>query len=273
MRAQIFCEPTLTTKIALGLEYNGAGFHGWQRQAAHANTASVQGALEAALAEIAGAPVSVIAAGRTDTGVHAALQVVHFSPPVERPLSAWVRGVNAFLPQGVAVRWAHPVHEEFHARFSAISRRYTYWLADQPTRPGLLHGRVGWTHLALDAAEMHCAAQALVGTHDFSAFRSSECQAKSPIKVMHSISVRRIGTRIRIDLHANAFLHHMVRNLVGALVAVGAQKVPSAQIGLLLHARDRTQAPATFSADGLYLCGVEYPAQFSIPESFVDTAP
>jgi tRNA pseudouridine38-40 synthase len=260
--------------IALGLEYDGRSFCGWQRQTENGDLRpSVQATLEAALAEIAQKPVSAIAAGRTDAGVHASLQVVHFAPGVSRPLSAWVRGVNAHLPDAVAVRWAHETSEKFHARFSAVSRRYVYWLLDRDARPGLHAGRVGWTHLAMDVSGMHDAAQALVGTHDFSSFRASECQAKTPIKTLHSVRVTRAGAFVRVDIHANAFLHHMVRNIVGALVYVGAHKIPTAQFATLLAQRNRALAPPTFSADGLYLSGIEYPAAFGLPESFVEPMP
>jgi tRNA pseudouridine38-40 synthase len=258
--------------IALGLEYDGAPWCGWQTQAAGIPT--VQASLETALKEIAdGRATPVTAAGRTDTGVHAALQIVHFEPKVVRPLSAWVRGVNVHLHQSIAVRWAVEVDANFHARFSAISRRYTYWLLDRDARPGLHAGRVGWTHLAMNGEAMHEAAQHLVGTHDFSAFRAAACQAKSPIKTMHALSVKRVGDFIRVDAHANAFLHHMIRNIMGALVYVGAGKIPAAQIGHILKQIDRKNAPPTFAPDGLYLCGIEYPPEFALPESYVETTP
>ncbi len=258
--------------IALGLEYDGAPWYGWQTQAVGIPT--VQAQLETALAKISdGGAAPVTAAGRTDTGVHAALQVVHFQPKVVRPLTAWVRGVNSHLHESIAVRWAVEVGDDFHARFSAVSRRYTYWLIDRDARPGLNAGRVGWTHLPMNVEAMHDGAQALVGTHDFSAFRAAQCQAKSPVKTMHAISVKRVGDYIRIDVHANAFLHHMVRNIVGALVYIGAGKIPAAQIKHFLDNIDRKNVPPTFAPDGLYLCGIEYPPQFALPESYVDTSP
>lgn len=262
----------LAGMIVLGLEYCGAAYCGWQRQAVPgvADRSTIQGVLESALSAIADAPISVIAAGRTDAGVHAALQVVHFESKANRPLSAWVRGVNAHLPSDVAVRWAVEMPEDFHARFSALSRHYTYWLVDSPARPGLLAQRIGWFHLPLDVSCMREAAQCLVGEHDFSSFRSSECQAKSPVKHMYAVDVTRVGAHIRIRFHADAFLHHMVRNIVGALVYIGACKVPPSQMRAWLQARDRRQLPPTFSAAGLYLCGIEYPARFSLPERVVD---
>jgi tRNA pseudouridine38-40 synthase len=259
-------------KIALGLDYHGAAYLGWQRQAPHGarDATTVQGQLEHALSCVADAPIEVTAAGRTDTGVHAALQIVHLETSVSRPLSAWVRGANTHLPHDVSVRWSAEVPDEFHARFSAVSRQYVYWLVDHAARPGLLAQRVGWFHLPLDAHAMHEAAQHLVGEHDFTSFRASECQSKSPVKMMHAIRVARVGDKIRIDVHANAFLHHMVRNIVGALVYVGAQKVPTPQMREWLLARNRAALPPTFSAAGLYLAGMEYPAQFALPEQFVD---
>ena len=200
-------------RIALGLEYCGSNFRGWQSQA---GGRTVQDALQSALGAIAGEPVSVICAGRTDAGVHASQQVVHFEAPVARPLTAWVRGVNSHLPEGVAVRWAQPVADEFHARFSARGRRYRYLLLNRPQRPALWHGRVGWFHWPLDLALMQDAAGRLLGEHDFSAFRAAECQAKSPIKTLVRADVRQQGSLFIFVFEASAFLHHMVRNLVGS---------------------------------------------------------
>jgi tRNA pseudouridine38-40 synthase len=272
LRARFFIGVTVLNEpcIALGIEYDGRPYFGWQRQA---SGPTVQAALEAALSVVADGPIGVIAAGRTDTGVHAALQVAHFAPQVHRPLTAWVRGVNAHVPETIAVRWAHVVAPSFHARFSAVSRRYTYWLIDRPTRPGLHTGRVGWSHRPLDVSLMHRAAQALCGTHDFSSFRAAECQAKTPVKTVYRANVQRVGEYIRFDIHANAFLHHMVRNIVGALVYVGDGRLPAAQLAALLAARNRATAPPTFAADGLYLCGIEYPPEYDLPESTVETYP
>lgn len=240
---------------ALTLEYCGLGFSGWQVQP---EQPSVQQALEQAIAAIAGHPVRVTAAGRTDTGVHATSQVVHFDTGTERRQNAWLRGVNAFLPQSVAVLEAQAVSEQFHARFSARSRRYRYVLLNRAARPGVLAGRIGWYHAPLDCARMQQAAQFLLGEHDFSSFRAAECQARSPIKQMHSIDIRREGDVLILDLHANAFLHHMVRNVVGCLVHVGKGRYPPDWLAGVLAARDRTHAAPTFMADGLYLTGVEY---------------
>lgn len=255
---------------ALGLDYCGTRYFGWQRQA---SGETVQAKLEAALSEVAQAPVSVIAAGRTDTGVHASLQIVHFDAPVVRPASAWVRGSARYLPADIAVRWAVPVAAGFHARFSARSRRYCYLLANTTQRPGLLAGRVGWTHWPLDFARIEAALPALIGRHDFTSFRAAECQAKSPVKTVHSAQVERRGTLLRFDFHADAFLHHMIRNIIGALVYIGNGREPVDWLAQLLAARDRAAAAPTFAPDGLYLCGIEYDPEHCLPEDYVDPLP
>jgi tRNA pseudouridine38-40 synthase len=249
-------------RIALGLEYDGTAFSGWQSQP-QGNT--VQDALEAALAQIAGAPVRVACAGRTDAGVHAAAQVVHFDAPIERPPGAWVRGTNAHLPGSVAVRWIREVPEAFHARFSAIARGYRYVLYNHAVRPALLHGRVGWFHLPLDLDALRAAAAHLAGEHDFSAFRAAECQAKSPVKTLRRVEVSRQGDCFIFEFEANAFLHHMVRNMVGALVYVGKGKHAPEWIAELLQGRDRSRAAPTFSPAGLYLHGIEYDPRWQLP--------
>jgi len=249
-------------RVALGVEYDGSAFHGWQKQPAGV---TVQDALEAALQQIAGVVVPVVCAGRTDAGVHATGPVVHFDAPVERPLTAWVRGVNSFLPPTVAVRWAHPVADDFHARFSAYGRRYRYLLINRAQRTGLWHGRAGWYHHPLDVAPMQQAASLLLGEHDFSAFRAADCQAKSPRKTMRQAIVRRRGELIVFDFEAGAFLQHMVRNLVGSLVYVGQGKHPAAWMGELLAARERRLAAPTFAAAGLYLVGVSYEPHWGLP--------
>lgn len=250
-------------RIALGLEYCGTGFRGWQSQA---QGKTVQDALEFALQSIAGRKIGVVCAGRTDAGVHASQQVVHFDAPVERPLTAWVRGVNSHLPDGVAVRWAQPVSDEFHARFSARGRRYRYLLLNRPQRPGLWQGRVGWFHGALDLALMQDAAGRLLGEHDFSAFRAAECQAKTPIKTLSRAEVRQCGSMFVFDFEATAFLHHMVRNLVGTLVYIGKGAQPTGWVDELLLARDRKLAAPTFSPDGLYFRGPLYEPQWALPD-------
>ena len=257
-----------TVRFALGLEYDGRGFCGWQSQA---NGLGVQDALERALSTIADAGIRVVCAGRTDTGVHASAQVVHFDTWANRPIEAWVRGANATLPHGVVVLWAKPVAEEFHARFSARARRYRYILLNRPQRPGLLNHRVGWYHHTLDENLMRQAANYLIGEHDFSAFRAAECQAKSPVRVLHSLDISRDGDLLYFEFAANAFLHHMIRNILGALVVVGTARQPPQWVADLLTKRDRTQSAATFPADGLYLSGVDYDASWNLPVSAGNT--
>ncbi|MCL2525397.1 MAG: tRNA pseudouridine(38-40) synthase TruA [Betaproteobacteria bacterium] len=254
-------------RIALGLEYCGSAFRGWQSQA---GGGTVQDALEAALAAIAGQKVSTHCAGRTDAGVHATQQVAHFEAPVERPLGAWIRGVNTHLPEGVAVRWAQPVSDEFHARFSACGRRYRYLLLNRPQRPGLWQGRVGWFHLPLDLAAMQAACALLPGEHDFSAFRAAGCQAKSPVKLLREAAVRRSGGLFVFDFEASAFLHHMVRNLVGTLVQIGKGAQPPDWVATLLQMKDRRLAAPTFSPAGLYFRGPVYEPHWGLPDAADD---
>jgi len=249
-------------RLALCVEYNGVAFHGWQSQN-HGNT--VQDFLEVALGKIAAARITVVCAGRTDAGVHALVQMVHFDTASLRPMNAWVRGTNSHLPDSIAVRWAQEVDARFHARFSAFARSYRYVLYNAPVRPALDAGRVGWFHAPLSVDAMQAAAQSLVGEHDFTSFRGAQCQARSPVRTLHSAQVRRHGDFVVFDFRANAFLHHMVRNLVGALVYVGKGKNPPAWIGHLLSSRDRTLAAPTFPAAGLYLAGVEYEPRWRLP--------
>jgi tRNA pseudouridine38-40 synthase len=226
----------------------------------------VQDVLEVGLAAIAGHAVSVMAAGRTDRGVHAKAQVAHFDTDVQRPESAWVRGVNAFLPESIAVLWSRPVDPEFHARFSALSRTYRYRLLNRPVRPALEARHTGWYHAPLDIDAMRTAARALVGEHDFSAFRAAECQAKTPVRTVHSITIDRHEDEIHLLIRANAFLHHMVRNIVGSLVYVGSSRQRPEWIGELLQMRDRTRAAPTFMPEGLYLERVDYEAKWGLPQ-------
>jgi len=251
-------------RIVVGLEYCGVGFCGWQSQP---QGCGVQDALEAAVSAIAGEKTSVTAAGRTDTGVHAAFQVAHFDAPATRPLTAWVRGVNSHLPAGVAVLWAREVGDDFHARFVATQRGYRYVLLNHPVRPGLSHGLIGWHHRPLDADAMNLAAAQLIGQHDFSAFRAAECQAKSPVKELRLAHIERRGDYLLCDFRADGFLHHMVRNLMGSLIQVGAGVQPAEWVREILHSRDRTLAAPTFDAAGLYLTHIRYPAHFALPES------
>lgn len=250
-------------RVALGIEYCGTAFRGWQSQA---GGGTVQDALEAALREIAGEPVGLLCAGRTDAGVHATHQVAHFETEVERPVTAWVRGVNSHLPEGVAVRWAQPVDDEFHARFSARGRRYRYLLLNRPQRPGLWHGRVGWFHWPLELTAMQDACGRLLGEHDFSAFRAAGCQAKSPVKTMTRAEVRQCGNLFVFDFEASAFLHHMVRNLVGTLVYIGKGERTPGWIDELFQMQDRKLAAPTFSPDGLYFRGPIYEPHWGLPD-------
>jgi len=249
-------------RIALALEYDGSRFLGWQTQP---GGGTVQDALEAALATIAGEPIDVTCAGRTDRGVHALEQVVHFDVAARRPESAWVRGVNALLPESVAVQWAREVPEDFHARFAGRARTYRYILINRAVRPSLAAHYAGWFHVPLDVAAMRTAARLLVGEHDFSAFRSADCQAKTPVRTLHELAIESRGERIDFVLRANAFLHHMVRNIVGTLVYVGKGKHLPAWTGEVLEARDRARAAPTFAAQGLYLERVEYEARWDLP--------
>ncbi|MBI1965816.1 MAG: tRNA pseudouridine(38-40) synthase TruA [Betaproteobacteria bacterium] len=252
------------TRIALGVEYDGGRFCGWQTQP---ESCAAQDALEHGLAEIAGAPVATTCAGRTDAGVHALAQVVHFDTGVERPDAAWVRGTNALLPPALAVTWSRPVPQDFHARYSALSRSYRYLLLNHPVRPAADQARVGWYHAPLDLEMMQCAARLLVGEHDFSAFRSAECQAKTPVRTLAQLDIERRGDCLIFDFRANAFLHHMVRNIVGSLVYVGKGKYPPEWVGEVLASRNRALAAPTFEAAGLYLARVTYGPQWGLPDA------
>ena len=258
------------TRILLHLHYAGTGFHGWQKQP-HLET--VQSILENAVSKIAGHSVEIIAAGRTDRGVHALGMAAHFDTTAKRPMHAWVAGVNTFLPRGISVCSAQEVAPSFHARFDAVSRSYRYVLSNQAIRPDILHGRIGWSFIPLDIPPMFQAAQMLLGTQDFSSFRSSECQAKSPIKHMYQADVYQADGMICFDFKASGFLHHMIRNIVGALIYVGSHKISIEQFQQIMDSRSRSIAPPTFMADGLYFTGVEYPEHcgiqpFRLPEWF-----
>ncbi len=250
------------TRWALGVEYNGARFCGWQSQV---GVPTVQDALEQALAAVACEPVRVVAAGRTDTGVHALGQVVHFESRAVRRPEAFVRGTNANLGGDVAVLWAQPVPGDFHARFSARSRRYRYVWLNRRARPALFCDLMTFEYRPLDASRMQEAAMALLGRHDFSAFRAAQCQAKSPVRTVHSLSVERAGPLVVMVIRADAFLHHMVRNIAGVLAAIGAGERPVSWAGEVLAARERAAAGNTASPHGLYFEAVEYPEQYGIP--------
>jgi tRNA pseudouridine38-40 synthase len=235
---------------------------GWQTQP---DRSAVQDSVEQALAAFSGVPLATTCAGRTDAGVHATAQVIHADVGLERAMFSWVRGVNRFLPPAIAVRWARAVPDSFHARYSAIARRYDYWLFNDPVRSPLAAGKTGWVTRALDVAAMQVAGRLLVGRHDFSAFRAAECQSASPVRVLYQVAVSRCGPYVAIRTVANAFLQHMVRNIVGSLVYVGIGRKPPGWIAEVLAARDRNLAAPTFAACGLYLSGVHYPAQFELP--------
>ncbi len=250
-------------RIALGIEYHGGPFCGWQTQPAGCG---VQDALERALSEIASEKVSTICAGRTDAGVHALAQVVHFETTVARPDTAWVRGVNTLLPAGAAVTWMRPVPADFNARYAALERCYRYVLLNHPVRPALNQGRTGWFHAPLDLARMREAANYLIGEHDFSAFRSAECQAKSPVRDLRRLTIRVSGEFVVFELAANAFLQHMVRNIVGCLLYAGKGNYEPSWVGEVLASRDRALAAPTFDAAGLYLAHVSYDAKWGLPQ-------
>lgn len=252
------------TRLACRVEYDGGCYHGWQSQP-HPGAVTVQDQLEQALSTIAGTAVRVQCAGRTDSGVHAFSQVIHFDAPVARSSKAWVVGSNALLPHAIRLHWAVPVDSGFHARFSALARVYRYVIANTPIRPALLQGQATWHRRALDATTMHDAAQSLLGERDFSAFRAASCQSRTPMRRVEFIDVRRRGELVIIEIRANAFLHHMVRNIAGALLVVGDGRRPAAWIEELLSCRDRTLAAETAPAAGLYLVDVVYPSQFALP--------
>jgi len=252
------------TRIACRIEYDGHAFNGWQSQP-HPGAVTVQDELESALAGVAAAPVRVHCAGRTDAGVHAHAQVVHFDAPVARSSKAWVLGGNAALRGDIRIHWAVPVATTFHARFSAQARCYRYVIANTVIEPALLRHQVAWHRRPLDANAMDRAAQALRGELDFSAFRAAACQSASPMRNVTAISVRRHQDLVVLEIVANAFLHHMVRNIAGALLAVGDGRKPEAWVGELREGRDRTRGAETAPAGGLYLAAVDYPAHFGLP--------
>ena len=250
-------------RVVLGVGYRGQHYHGWQSQA-DGNT--LQDRLERALARFADHPVRTVCAGRTDAGVHALNQVVHLDTDTRRAESSWVRGTNRFLPADIAVQWCRLFeNDSFHARYSAVGRRYVYVLLESPVRPAVEAGSVGWSFRPLDEAAMRAAARCLIGEHDFSAFRSSECQAPSPIKTLRRVEISRRGAYWRFEFDANAFLHHMVRNLMGCLVSIGSGARDAPWLARVLAAKDRSQAAPTFPADGLYFVGPYYNDVHAIP--------
>jgi len=250
-------------RIALGVAYRGGAYHGWQSQP---DGLTVQDRVEKALSEFAAAPITTVCAGRTDAGVHALNQVVHVDAPVEREPFSWIRGSNRFLPGDIAIQWCQPVDARFHARNSARGRRYRFVVLESPVRPALESGVCGWVFRPLDGEAMRAAAAALIGEHDFTSFRAADCQANTPVKQMRGIDITRRGAYWRFDFDASAFLHHMVRNIIGCLVAVGTGREKPGWLTEVLAARDRDAAAPTFPPDGLYFLGPYYDAVHGIPE-------
>lgn len=253
----------LKHKIALGIEYNGYRYYGWQRQE---HVPSIQSCLEHALSKIANESITACCAGRTDAGVHATAQVVHFLTKAVRKEVSWIMGVNTYLPPDITVRWAKKVEKDFHARFSATARRYRYLIFNDRHRPALFSEGLAHYSMPLDEKKMERAAQCVLGENDFSSFRAAQCQSKTPWRYVHHLKVSRFGMYyIMVDIKANAFLHHMVRNIVGSLIEVGIGRQNEHWIAQLLALKDRTQAAVTAKASGLYLVSVDYPAHFSLP--------
>ncbi len=250
-------------RVALGLEYDGRFFEGWQTQP---SGRTVQDHLQEAIFKFTGEKVNAVCAGRTDAKVHASGQVVHIDTECERNDFSWVRGLNSYLEPTVAVRWAQYVPESFHARFSAVSRTYQYWISNEPVRSPLLAGRTGWVFRPLDEEKMQEGANYLLGEHDFSSFRAAGCQSKTPIKTVNFINIERRGRFIKVELQANAFLYHMVRNIVGCLVYIGSGARAPEWMAEVLAAKKREKAAPTFFPSGLYLTGVGYPEEFRLPQ-------
>lgn len=250
-------------RIALGVEYDGSQYHGWQAQT---GLHTVQQVIENALARVADSSISVVCAGRTDTGVHATNQIIHFDCDKERSIRSWIHGANSYLPKDVCVKWGREMPDEFHARYSAISRRYRYVIYNSSIRPGLLRGNVTWQYRQLDHRSMHTASQHLLGENDFTSFRSMECQSNTPMRNVLNLEVTRKGDLIMIDITANAFLHHMVRNIAGVLIAVGSGKKNIPWVKEILLAKDRRLGAETAPPYGLYLVKVNYPKEFSVTQ-------
>ncbi|HVE44116.1 MAG TPA: tRNA pseudouridine(38-40) synthase TruA [Gammaproteobacteria bacterium] len=251
-------------RIALGIEYDGRSFHGWQAQR---DLPTVQAVLEEALSHVANERIVLFCAGRTDAGVHATGQVVHFNTKAKRHIDAWTWGTNSRLPPSVTVCWARQVDFSFHARFSAVSRRYRYIIYNHPVRPGILHHRVTWHYYPLDVMRMRVAGSYLLGEQDFSSFRSSQCNANSPMRHIIDFQIEQKGPYLMLEIEANAFLHHMVRNIVGVLMRIGSGLKDPSWMEEVLAAKNRRAAAETSPADGLYLIQVRYPAPYIFPVS------
>lgn len=258
-----FCQE-IFMRIALGLEYDGSHYHGWQAQT---GLRTVQQVLERALARVADCDINVVCAGRTDTGVHATHQIIHFDCEKERSIRSWIHGANAYLPKDVCVKWGKEMPDDFHARYSATSRRYRYIVYNSAIRPALLRSNVTWQYRQLNHRDMHEAGQFLLGENDFTSFRSVECQSNTPMRNVTDLRVSRHGDMVMIDISANAFLHHMVRNIAGVLIAVGSSKKPVSWVKEVLHAKDRRLGAETAPPYGLYLTQVTYPEEFGVIQS------
>ena len=257
----------VVSRVAACVEYRGSAYRGWQRQ--QSGVPSVQEAVEKALSRVANHPVQVFCAGRTDAGVHASCQIIHFDSDAVRSPRNWIHGANANLPADISLSWVQPMGDDFHARFSAMARRYRYGIYNDPVRPAHLSREVTWNYRPLDIDLMRQAAQALLGTHDFTSYRAVGCQAKSPIKTIHHLELLRHGQFIVLDIRASAFLHHMVRNIVGVLMQIGCGERPVEWAAEVLRARDRAQGGLTAPAYGLYLVDVTYPEHFELPRRYL----
>jgi tRNA pseudouridine38-40 synthase len=251
-------------RIALGVEYDGSQYHGWQMQP---GLHTVQQVLQQALSKVADSEIAIACAGRTDTGVHATNQIIHFDSDKERSIHSWVHGTNSFLPKDIRVKWGKEMADDFHARSSALSRRYKYVICNTPIRPALMHSSVTWQYRYLDHKAMQEATPCLLGENDYTSFRSVECQSRTPMRNVHQLRVTRTGDLIIIDITANAFLHHMVRNIAGALIAVGCGKKPVFWVNEVLQAKDRRLGSETAPPYGLYLVAVSYPKEYAISQS------
>jgi tRNA pseudouridine38-40 synthase len=249
-------------RLALGISYQGQAYEGWQSQL---SGRTVQDQLEAALGQFAAQPVSTLCAGRTDAGVHGLMQVIHFDTLLDREEFSWIRGTNRFLPADIAVEWARRVPDEFHSRGSATARRYAYVVLESPVRPSVDAGRVGWVFRPLDGDAMREAAHHLLGEHDFTSFRASSCQSHTPVKTLTRVEITQRGAYWRFDFEANAFLHHMIRNVMGSLLVIGQRQQPAGWMAQVLAARDRDAASPTFSPDGLYFLGPVYDPKWGLP--------